>query len=51
MGMSVSTIIKLCMVLAVPTDFILLGHSSGDGDALSVFSHMQQFSPQEQELV
>ena len=34
-GMSVSTIIKLCTVLAVSTDFILLGHSSEGGDALS----------------
>lgn len=50
-GMSVSTIINLCTVLAVSTDFILLGHSSGGWDALSVFSRIQQLSPQEQELV
>ena len=50
-GMPVSTIIKLCTVLAVSTDFILLGHSSKGEDALSVFSRIQQLSPQEQELV
>lgn len=54
-GMSVSTIIKLCTVLAVSTDFILLGQkrndSHNDEDALSIFSRIQRLSPQEKELV
>lgn len=32
------------------TDYILLGHGNEGRDARSVFSRMQQFSPQEQEL-
>ena len=51
-GMSVSTIIKLCTVLAVSTDFILLGYGGcSTEDALSVYSRLQQLSPQEQALV
>lgn len=51
-GMSVSAIIKLCTVLAVSADFILLGcEGSGTEEPLSVYSRLQQLSPQEQELV
>ena len=51
-GMSVSTIIKICTVLSVSTDFILLGcESNSTEDALSIYSRVQQLSQQEQELV
>ncbi len=51
-GMSVSTIIKICTILSVSTDFILLGCESNSAeDALSIYSRVQQLSQQEQELV
>ncbi len=46
--MSVATIIKLCTVLAVSADFILLGQeSSGERYTLSNFSRIQKLSQQE----
>lgn len=52
-GMSVSTIIKLCTVLVVSADFILLGNENQNNteESFSVYSRLQQLSPQEQALV
>ena len=52
-GMSVSTIIRLCDVLSVSTDYLLLGQDSNGSpkDSLSMFSRIQNLSEQEQELV
>lgn len=52
-GMSVSTIVKLCTVLSVSTDFILLGKDSEgyNENALSIYSRIKCLSPQRQTLV
>lgn len=52
-GMSVSTIIKLCTVLSVSADYILLGQTSESNNetALSIYSRIQRLSPQKQALV
>ena len=52
-GMSVSTIIKLCTVLSVSTDFILLGQNSENNldNALSIYSRIKHLSPQKQTLI
>lgn len=51
-GMSVSTIIKLCRILSVSADFILLGQGEDDGKhALSICARIQQLSMPEQALV
>ena len=52
-GMSVTTIIKLCNVLSVSADFLLMGRDS-DGDmesALSFHSRIQRLSVREKELL
>lgn len=52
-GMSVTTIIKLCNVLSVSADFLLMGRDS-DGDmesALSFHSRIQRLSAREKELL
>lgn len=51
-GMSVTTIIKLCNVLSVSADFLLLGRdSSDDAPTLSFYSRIQRLSEQERHLV
>lgn len=52
-GMSVSTIIKLCQVLNISTDFLLLGQNGSENgeNPLSLYTRIQRLSPQEQELV
>lgn len=51
-GMSVTTIIKLCNVLSVSTDYLLLGRdNSDDAPALSFYSRIQRLSAQERYLV
>jgi len=52
-GMSVTTVIKLCNVLSVSADFLLLGRSNsgGDGSALSFYSRVQRLSERERELI
>lgn len=52
-GMSVSTIIRLCDVLSVSTDFLLLGDDGhlNHENSLSIFSRIQNLSMEEQELM
>lgn len=52
-GMSVSTIIRLCDVLSISTDFLLLGRddSTGPENALSAFSRIQKLSPKQQKIM
>lgn len=52
-GMSVSTIIRLCDVLSISTDYLLLGQDSSGSpkDSLSMFSRIQNLSAREQGLV
>lgn len=52
-GMSVSTIIRLCNVLSVSADFLLLGRDCSDGakSALSFYSRIQRLSLREKELI
>lgn len=52
-GMSVTTIIKLCNVLSVSADFLLLGRDGSDNteSALSLHSRIQRLSERERELV
>lgn len=52
-GMSVSTIIKLCQVLSISTDFLLLGQDTANNaeSSLSIFTRIQRLSPQEQEII
>lgn len=52
-GMSVSTIIKLCQVLSISTDFLLLGQDTANKaeNPLSIFTKIQRLSPQEQEMI
>lgn len=51
--MSVSTIVKLCNVLSVSADFLLLGRDSSDDtdSALSIYSRIQRLSTREKELI
>lgn len=52
-GMSVSTIIKLCQILSISTDFLLLGQDTSNNEKgpLSIFTRIQRLSPQEQEMI
>lgn len=52
-GMSVTTIIKLCNVLSVSADFLLLGRDGNENDesALFLYSRIQRLSERERELV
>ena len=53
-GMSIATIIKLCHVLAVSADYILLGKDNKNGmveGSLSLHARMQHLSPQKQKLL
>ncbi len=51
-GMSISTIIKLCRVLGVSADFILLGQDTAEADSpFSIGSRIRRLSPQQQKLV
>ena len=52
-GMSVNTIVKLCGVLNISADFLLLGMEEPDGteSLLSIYTRMKRLSPQERELV
>lgn len=52
-GMSVTTIIKICGILNISTDYLLLGQesSSPNDDPLSIYTRMKHLSPREQELV
>lgn len=51
-GMSVTTIIKLCNVLSISADYLLLGRDdSDDAPALSFYSRIQRLSEQERRLV
>lgn len=52
-GMSVTTVIKLCNVLSVSADFLLLGRDGLDGTepALSFYSRIQRLSAREKELI
>ena len=52
-GMSVNTIVKLCGVLNISADFLLLGMEEPDGteSPLSIYTRMKRLSPQERELV
>lgn len=52
-GMSVSTIIKLCQILSISTDFLLLGQDTANNaeSPLSIFTRIQRLSPQEQEII
>lgn len=52
-GMSVSTIIKLCQILSISTDFLLLGQNSDNSEKnpLSIYSRIQRLSPREQEMI
>lgn len=52
-GMSVNTIVKLCGVLNISADFLLLGMEEPDGteSPLSIYARMKRLSPQERELV
>ena len=52
-GMSVNTIVKLCGVLNISADFLLLGIEEPDKpeSPLSIYARMKRLSPQERELV
>ncbi len=52
-GMSVSTIIRLCSVLSVSADYLLLGQDNrcSPEESLSMFSRIQNLSQEEQKLV
>ena len=51
-GMSVSTLIKLCNVLSVSADYLLLGRDNNDDTpALSFYSRIQRLSAQERNLI
>lgn len=52
-GMSVNTIVKLCGVLNISADFLLLGIEEPDKleSPLSIYARMRRLSPQERELV
>ena len=52
-GMSIATIIKLCHVLAVSADYILLGkgRNAAAESSLSIHSRMKYLSPQKQKLL
>lgn len=52
-GMSVNTIVKLCGVLNISADFLLLGMEEPDKteSPLSICTRMKRLSPQERELV
>lgn len=52
-GMSVSTIIKLCQILSISADFLLLGQDTTNEteDPLSIFTRIQRLSPREQEMI
>ncbi|RKI37942.1 XRE family transcriptional regulator [bacterium D16-51] len=52
-GMSVNTIVKLCGILNISADFLLLGMEEPDGaeSPLSIYTRMKRLSPQERELV
>lgn len=52
-GMSVSTIIKLCTVLSVSADFLLLGKTNDNTteNALSIYTRISHLPSQKQALV
>lgn len=52
-GMSVTTIIKLCGVLNISADFLLMGMENPDEteSPLSIYARIKRLSPQERELV
>ncbi len=52
-GMSVNTIVKLCSILNISADFLLLGMEESDEaeGSLSIYTRMKRLSPQERELV
>ncbi len=51
-GMSVTTIIKLCNVLSISADYLLLGRDdSSDAPALSFYSRIQRLSERERDLI
>ena len=52
-GMSVTTIIKICSILNISTDYLLLGQefSNTKDDPLSIYTRMKRLSPRERELV
>lgn len=52
-GMSVTTIVKLCSVLNISADFLLMGMDESDEaeSPLSIYARMKRLSPQERELV
>lgn len=52
-GMSVNTIIKLCQVLNISADFLLLGKETTNSDEklLSLYARINRLSPQEQEMI
>ncbi len=52
-GMSVKTIVKLCNILNISADFLLLGMEEPDetGSPLSIYARIKRLSPQERELV
>lgn len=52
-GMSVTTIIKICSILNISTDYLLLGQefSNTKDGPLSIYTRMKRLSPRERELV
>ena len=52
-GMSVSTIIKLCQILSISTDYLLLGQDTTNEteSPLSICTRIQRLSPREQEII
>lgn len=52
-GMSVNTIIKLCQILSISADYLLLGQDSANKEenSLSICTRIQRLSPREQEMI
>lgn len=52
-GMSVNTIIKLCQILSISADYLLLGQDTANKEdsPLSICTRIQRLSPREQEMI
>lgn len=52
-GMSVATVIKICSILNISADYLLLGQdfSTTNETSLSIYTRVKRLSPRERELV